>query len=222
MFIFTNLGIIWLKHFKETGKMKKIVAVVGDAIIEEGGDKFKLAYALGKALVDNGYRVQTGGGGGVMEAACIGAKASKNYKEGDTIAILPSFDRGAANKYSDIVIPTGIDLMRNALVANADATVAIGGGSGTLSEMAFAWHFCKLMVSYNNVHGWSAKLAGTRVDDRVRYEEMNQEEDIVFAVQNEKQVMEILKDKIPLYNHTYVGISEKNRFHKEYHRAIDG
>jgi hypothetical protein len=196
--------------------MKKIIAVVGDAIIEEGGDKFNLAFNLGKALIDAGYRIQTGGGGGVMEAVCMGAKTSKNYQTGDTIAILPSFDRSLANSYSDIVIPTGIDLMRNAIVANADASIAIGGGSGTLSEIAFAWHFCKLIIAYDNVQGWSAKLAGTRVDDRVRYLNINKEEDIVFAVQDENAAVKILKEKIGLYDHAYIGISEKNRFHKDY------
>ena len=107
----------------------------------ENSDKFNIAFEIGKALIDNGYRIQTGGLGGVMRAACYGAKSSEKYKEGDIIALVPSFDINEVNEFADIVIPTGLDVMRNALVANASAVVAIGGGAGTLSEMAFAWTF---------------------------------------------------------------------------------
>ena len=56
-------------------------------------------------------------------AACRGAKSSKNYKDGDIIALVPSFDVNEVNEFADIVIPTGLDVMRNALVANASAIV---------------------------------------------------------------------------------------------------
>ncbi|MFR6056852.1 MAG: TIGR00725 family protein, partial [Eubacteriales bacterium] len=90
--------------------MRKIISVIGDAVIEKESDKFRLAYETGKMLVDNGYRVQSGGMGGVMEAAFMGAHASEKYREGDTIALIPSFDIHEANKYADIVIPTGLDM----------------------------------------------------------------------------------------------------------------
>ena len=48
--------------------MKKIVAVVGDGKIEKESLKYKLAFEMGKALIDSGYRVQSGGLGGIMEA----------------------------------------------------------------------------------------------------------------------------------------------------------
>ena len=78
--------------------MRKIVAVIGDAVIEKGGDKYKLAFETGKMLVDNGFRVQSGGLGGVMEAAFMGARSSKNYKEGDTIQIKVFRDEGFAQQ----------------------------------------------------------------------------------------------------------------------------
>ena len=98
-------------------KMRKVVAVIGDAIIEPNGEKYKLAFEAGKALVDNGYRVQSGGLKGIMEAAFHGARSSEKYREGDTIAIVPSFDKSWANKYADIVLPTGLDVYRNVIVA---------------------------------------------------------------------------------------------------------
>ena len=146
---------------------RKIVAVIGNKKIEKDGVRYRLSYELGKALVDNGYRVQTGGLQGVMAAVMEGARASKHYKEGDTIALVPSFDSETANEYADIVIPTGLDMLRNALVANAYAVIGIGGGAGTLCEYAFAWSLKRLIIAFENSGGWSEKLANVRIaDDR--------------------------------------------------------
>jgi uncharacterized protein (TIGR00725 family) len=85
----------------------------------------------------------TGGLGGVMEAACRGAREAG----GTTIGILPGSDRSAANAYVGIAIPTGLGEARNALVVRAaDALIAIGGGYGTLSEIAFALKAGKRVV----------------------------------------------------------------------------
>lgn len=109
---------------------RKIVAVIGNKSIEADGIRYRLAFETGKLLIDNGYRIQSGGLGGVMEAVFKGAHASEKYREGDTVALVPSFDAETANAYADIAIPTGIDMMRNALVANADAVIGIGRRRG--------------------------------------------------------------------------------------------
>jgi uncharacterized protein (TIGR00725 family) len=76
-----------------------------------------------------------GGLGGVMQAACRGAKEAG----GTTVGILPGHDRGEANEFVDVAIPTGLGEARNALVVRAaDALIAVGGGYGTLSEIALA------------------------------------------------------------------------------------
>ncbi len=184
--------------------MRKIVAIVGDSNIEKGGAKYNFAFAVGKALVDNGYRLQSGGLGGVMEAAFAGAKSSEKYQDGDTIAIIPSFDRTMHNEYADIVISTGIDMLRNAIVANADAVIAIGGGAGTLSEIAFAWAMMRLVLACEDVDGWSSKVANTKMDHRVRYDDIP--EDMVYGVSNADEVIEILNKYIDKYT--------------KYHKAI--
>lgn len=188
--------------------MRKLIAVIGDAFIEDNSDKAKLAFEVGKALVDNGYRVQSGGLHGVMEAAFKGAHASTCYREGDTIGIIPSFNAADANDYTDIAIPTGLDIYRNVIVANASAVVAIGGGAGTMCEMTNAWACKKLIIGYSNVDGWSAKVADTRLDNRVRYE--NIPEDKVFGVKNANEVIEILKKYLSEYNGYNKGIPLKN------------
>ena len=176
---------------------RKIISVIGNKSIEKDGIRYKLAFELGKALVDNGYRVQSGGLKGVMSAVLEGAKSSKNYREGDTIALVPSFDTETANEYADIVIPTGLDMMRNAMVANAYAVVGVGGGAGTLCEYAFAWSMRRLIIAFENSGGWSEKLAGTRLDDTVRYPDVP--DDRVYAVKTAEEAVRILNENIDRY-----------------------
>ena len=183
---------------------RKIVSVIGNRSIEKDGLRYKIAFELGKALVDNGYRVQTGGLLGVMEAVMAGAHASEHYQEGDTIALVPSFDTETANEYADIVIPTGLDVMRNALVANAYAVVGIGGGAGTLCEYSFAWTFDRLLIAFENTGGWSAKLANTRMDDDVRYPDVPN--DRVYGVSEVQDAIKVLNENIDKYTTRHKGI----------------
>lgn len=183
---------------------RKIVAIIGDGVIDKNGEKYVTAFEIGKLLIDNGYRVQTGGLGGVMHAALEGAHASKLYKEGDTMGILPTLDINDANAFVDIAIPTGLDLMRNMLVANAQAVIAVGGGAGTLSEMAQAWTMGKLIISLTNVEGWSKKLADTRIDSRKR--SCNYADDRVFGAATPSEALELLNKYIAIYSVTYNGI----------------
>ena len=176
--------------------MKKIVAVIGDCRIDRKSLKYEMAFGMGKVLVDNGYRVQSGGLGGVMEAVFEGAHTSDKYTDGDTVALLPSFDRTSANPHADIIIPTGLDIMRNAVVANAEAVIAIGGGAGTLSEMAMAWSLFRLIIAFSNVDGWSSKLAGERIDRRNRYDNID---DRVFGVTSPEQAIGVLNKYIDVY-----------------------
>ena len=183
---------------------RKVVAVIGNRQIEKGSVRYQMAYEVGKALVDNGYRVQTGGLGGVMSAALEGARASKNYREGDTIALVPSFDSETANEYADIVIPTGLDVMRNAIVANAYAVIGVGGGAGTLCEYAFAWTMDRLIIAFENTGGWSEKLANTRLDADIRYPDIPH--DKIYGVSSAEQALKILNENIDRYVTRHGGI----------------
>jgi uncharacterized protein (TIGR00725 family) len=175
---------------------KTIISVVGDARIEEEGKKHKLALNLGKKLIDTGkYRILTGGGGVIMKAVCAGARQSERYQEGDTIAISPGGDLDSANQLSDIIIPTNLGNYRNFIVANSQAVIGIGGGAGTLTELAMAWKLKRLVIGYQ-VAGWSGKLAGKQIDDRVRYQEV---EDKVFSVERAGEVIEILNQYLEKY-----------------------
>jgi len=109
------------------------IAVVGagQATVEQEAD----AEAAGRTLAESGAVVVCGGLGGVMEAACRGARDAG----GTTLGILPGADRAAANPWVSVAVATGLGEARNALVVRAaDAVVAVGGEFGTLSEIALA------------------------------------------------------------------------------------
>jgi uncharacterized protein (TIGR00725 family) len=109
------------------------VAVVGPGQASDA--EVARAEAVGRALAEAGAVVVCGGLGGVMAAACRGAKA----KGGTTVGILPGVDRTEANPWVDVAVLTGMGEARNALVVRtADAVVAVGGAYGTLSEIALA------------------------------------------------------------------------------------
>jgi len=182
---------------------KPIIAIIGDAKVEPGSANELAAYELGKMLVDSNYRIQSGGMGGIMEAAAKGASHSENHSGNEIIGIIPGFNPAKGNRFNDIAIATGMDVYRNVIVANADAIVAIGGGAGTLSEMASAWTMKRLMMGYD-LGGWSARLAGTRIDDRIRYEGIA--DDQVFKVHNANDVLTILDKYLSTYQARFNGL----------------
>jgi uncharacterized protein (TIGR00725 family) len=101
------------------------------------------ADAVGRELAGAGAVVVTGGLGGVMEAASRGAREAG----GVTVGLLPGTDRAAGNPWLTIAVPTGLGELRNGLVVRAaDALVAVGGGYGTLSEIALALKLGKPVV----------------------------------------------------------------------------
>lgn len=112
-----------------------------------------LAEAVGRAIARRGCVLVCGGLGGGMRAACAGAKA----EGGTTIGIIPGYEATAGNEHLDHIIATGMGQARNTLVAaSGDAMVAVGGGLGTLSEIALALRLNRPVVVLG---GWAAMLA---------------------------------------------------------------
>lgn len=115
-----------------------------------GGQCTREAYALalevGRRIAERGGILISGGLGGVMEAASRGAKEAG----GLTIGILPGFSASEANPYVDIPIVTGMSLARNLIIVRtAQVLIAIEGGYGTLSEIAFALQLEVPLVGLN-------------------------------------------------------------------------
>ena len=110
-----------------------MVAVIGGGQCsdEEAG----LAREVGRRLAKEDVILVCGGMGGVMEAACQGARE----EGGITLGILPGEIRAMANAYVQIPVVTGLGYARNvAVVKSAQAVIAVGGSYGTLSEIGHA------------------------------------------------------------------------------------
>jgi len=145
--------------------MPPFVAVIGSG--DSDGDRDRLAEAVGATIAEAGFGLVCGGLGGVMEAACRGAHGVLGSASGRILAIIPGTDKSGANRYADIVVPTGLGYARNLLVVlSADAVVAVGGSCGTLSEMAHAWQFGKPICALAPSGGWAQKLAGEALDTK--------------------------------------------------------
>jgi hypothetical protein len=112
----------------------RVVAVVGPG--DDASDEvYSRARQVGRLLAGRGAVVVTGGLGGVMAAAAQGARDGG----GLVIGLLPGADRGSGNEHLTVAIPTGLGQARNAVIVRAaDGLVAVGGGWGTLSEVALA------------------------------------------------------------------------------------
>ena len=112
------------------------IAVIGARKCDK--KTYALAEQVGRELARRGATVVCGGLGGVMEAACKGARRAG----GRTIGILPGKNHRDANPYVDIPIVTSLGEARNSIVVRtARAIIAVGGEYGTLSEIAFALKF---------------------------------------------------------------------------------
>jgi uncharacterized protein (TIGR00725 family) len=104
--------------------VKPVVSVFGS---NSGIDDSVIALAedLGRLVVDLGCRVCTGGLSGIMEAVSRGARSSEQWTGNEVIGIIPQDDPSLANEFVDVVIPTGLGLYRNIMVARAgDACIA--------------------------------------------------------------------------------------------------
>jgi len=122
----------------------KQVGVIGASSCDE--ELYRIAYRVGELLAEKGCVVINGGLTGVMEASAKGAKS----KGGFVVGIIPSAFKSDANPYVDIVIATNMGHARNMIIVHSsDALIAIGGGYGTISEMAIALKEGKRVVAIN-------------------------------------------------------------------------
>ncbi|MDO8482476.1 MAG: TIGR00725 family protein, partial [bacterium] len=154
-------------------KRRKLqIAVVGSAARSEyrgrgGASSFmlKAAEKVGFLLAREGAVVVTGGKGGIMEAAARGAKKGG----GVTVGVVKGKLRTISNRFTDIEVLTGMEadgLDELILVLMSDAVIVLGGGAGTLQEIALAYRNKKPIVVLDGMSGWGARLAGQFVDER--------------------------------------------------------
>lgn len=138
------------------------VAVIGGS--RPGRPAVEAAFEVGRLIARAGAVVVCGGLGGVMEAACRGAREEGGF----AVGILPGASPADANPWVDLPVATGLGYTRNALVVmNADAVIAVDGEYGTLSEIAYGKIHGKRVVGLGT---WEVKgvLVAASPEDAVR------------------------------------------------------
>lgn len=152
-----------------------------------------LAEAVGRELARRGAVLLCGGGDGVMEAACRGARA----EGGLTVGILPGDDPAAGNPYLDLPLTTGLDFEWRSLVLvhACDAVIVVAGAVGTLVEVAAAYHNGVPIVALLGSGGWAERLReaafeGGRYLDARRTAEIRYARDPVRAVEEALELAE--------------------------------
>ena len=171
-----------------TVKQKPYIAIIGPNEDKCTIEMYEFGLELGFELANRMINLLSGGKLGMMEAVFKGAKSNEECTI-TTVGILPYDEKSKANQYCDIIIPTGIGEARNKVIINtADIVIAISGGAGTLSEMAFAWQMHKPVIGYTGFDGWAKNLAGEKID--------NQSKEPVLAANSLSEILEILDHEI--------------------------
>ena len=124
---------------------RRYVAVCGAS--EATPEQLAAAKEVGRLLAEAGAIVINGGLGGVSSAVSEGASGAG----GLVIGLLPDAHRAGANPFLTVALPTGLGQSRNALIVTAaQSVIAIGGGWGTLSEIALAKRLGRTVITLDS------------------------------------------------------------------------
>ena len=124
---------------------RRYVAVCGAT--EASESQLAAAKEVGRLLAEAGAVVINGGLTGVAAAVSEGAAAAG----GTVVGLLPEAHRAGANPHLTIALATGMGQARNVLIVTAaQSVIAIGGGWGTLSEIAIAKRLGRPVVTLDS------------------------------------------------------------------------
>jgi uncharacterized protein (TIGR00725 family) len=133
---------------------RPVIAVIGAG--QARPEDERAAEQVGRLLAERGAVLLCGGRGGVMDAACRGAAQGA----GISIGLLPGDDALEASPHLSVALPTGLGHARNAVVVlAASAVIAVGGGTGTLSEIALALKSGKRVIGLGTWEAHDARGA---------------------------------------------------------------
>jgi uncharacterized protein (TIGR00730 family) len=123
----------FVEGFERLADIRPAVSIFGSARTKRGTSEYNLAERLAGLLVENGYSVITGGGGGIMEAANKGASEAGGQSVGLTIEL--PFEQ-KPNPYADTRISFRYFFVRKVMfVKYAMAYIVMPGGFGTVDEL---------------------------------------------------------------------------------------
>jgi uncharacterized protein (TIGR00730 family) len=118
--------------FESLNNEEKIITVFGSARSKEGDKDYEHARAIGREIAKAGYTVMTGGGPGIMEAACRGAKEAG----GRTIGLTIQLPKESRNDYLDKRVDFHYFFCRKVMFKKYSSAIIIcPGGYGTMDEL---------------------------------------------------------------------------------------
>ncbi len=121
------------RGFGALAELPSAISVFGSARTKPDSPEYEAGVRLGRALVEAGFAVITGGGPGAMEAANKGASEAKGVSVG--LGIELPFEQGL-NPYVDIGMNFRYFFVRKTMfVKYAQGFVVLPGGLGTLDEL---------------------------------------------------------------------------------------
>jgi len=148
------------------------IGVMGSAAdLGYGKETEKIAENIGYLVAKNGAALVFGAEkdyDSLSTAACRGAKKAGGMTIGVTYG---KSKKVFESKNADIIIASGLERgggRELVLVLSCDAIITVGGGSGTLTEIAIAYQANIPIVVLDGTGGWSEELSGRFLDDRKR------------------------------------------------------
>ena len=172
--------------------MRKIqIGIMGSAAdLNYGEDAEKFSRKLGELIAKSGNILIYGAEREYSSLSTIAAIEANRYG-GITVGITGGKDKEIFGEFRpNILIPCGLEIgggREFTLVLSCDVIISIGGGSGTLTEMAIAYQAGIPIITVSNFEGWAAKLSNTFIDDRKRLkciEVTSPEEALIKAIEN--------------------------------------
>lgn len=165
-----------------------LIAVIGHASHAKE-IHLKTAYEVGKLIAESGAILLCGGNPeGVPNAAARGASESS----GITVGITPKENSKSSSQHLTIPIHTGMGFARNQIIGlSADALIAIGGGVGTLTEMAYSYAYKKPIIVIEGLGGIPEQYIGKYLDEKKTTKILGSktpEEAVKMALKNLKNI----------------------------------
>ncbi|RVU19514.1 TIGR00730 family Rossman fold protein [Streptomyces antnestii] len=123
----------FIEGFGTLAELPPAISVFGSARTHPDSPEYAAGVAIGRALVEAGFAVITGGGPGAMQAANQGAVEAKGISVG--LGIELPFEQGL-NQYVDLGLNFRYFFVRKTMfVKYAQGFVVLPGGLGTLDEL---------------------------------------------------------------------------------------
>ncbi len=124
------------------------VVIFGSARIKEGDPNWRLIYDLAKKIAEANMDLVTGGGPGLMEAACEGHNEGDTHKTSQAIGLqilLPKRQRDAQHLDVKKEFSRFSERLDN-FMELANAVVVAPGGVGTLLELFYTWQLLQVKM----------------------------------------------------------------------------